>query len=242
MQQPPTAPAAATAPDDHELARRFFERNDRAALEDLLSRHADIAYRLALRIAGNEADAEELVQRAFVEVVQARSRFRGDSQFRTWLLGVVVNCGRTWQREEKRRKRREELAVQMREESPQAVADVESEAALRRAAVSLVKALPDRYRLPVWMHYFEGLTFREIAGALNQPEGTVRSQASRGLDVLRERLGAAGFQASAALLPGLLAAAPLECAPATLLSALKGLTASGAAGASAAAGKLSGAA
>lgn len=247
MQQPPTAPAAATSPDDHELARRFFEHDDRAALEDLLARHADISYRLALRIAGNEPDAEEIVQRACVEVVQARSRFRGEAQFRTWLLGVVVNCGRMWLREEKRRKRREELAVQMREEPTEAVADAESEAALRRTAVNLVKALPEHYRLPVWMHYVEGLTFREIAGALNQPEGTVRSQASRGLDVLRERLGAAGLQASAAMLPGLLVASPLESAPATLLAALKGLTAPGAAtaaggSATAAGGKLAGAA
>ncbi|MBI3829839.1 MAG: sigma-70 family RNA polymerase sigma factor [Planctomycetes bacterium] len=237
MERTPTA-LNATAASDDELVQRFYAHAhaDPEALETLLARHADISFRVALRMTGNAADAEEIVQRAFLEVVQGKNRFAQASAFRTWLVGIVVNTARMWAREERRRKQREEIAVQMREQT--VVEPQEGHAVLQKAAVDMVRDLPEHYRLPVWMHYFEGLTFREIAGVLEQPEGTIRSQASRGLDALRQQLVTAGYAAPAAVLPGLLAAAPLEAAPQVLVASLKTLVGKGAlsAGASATAG------
>lgn len=232
MERPQTAPSASAASDD-ELVQRYYEHADHEALEALLARHADISFRVALRMTGNAADAEEIVQRAFLEVVQGKNRFAQASAFRTWLVGIVVNTARMWAREERRRKQREEIAVQMREQTvsePQ-----EGDAVLQKAAVDMVRELPEHYRLPVWMHYFEGLTFREIAGVLDQPEGTIRSQASRGLDALRQQLATVGYAAPPAVLPGLLAGAPMEAAPLAMVASLKALVAQGA-GAGAAAG------
>lgn len=221
-----TADPQAAAASDDELIQRYYAQGDRAALETLLARHADLAYRMALRVAGNAADAEEAVQRACLEVVRCANRFAQTSSFRTWLVGIVLNSARMLAREERRRRKREEEAVQRREEPPETGED---RAALQRAAVKGVQDLPEHHRLPVWLHYFEGLTFREIATALAQPEGTVRSHASRGLETLRTKLAAAGFAVEAGLLPGVLAAAATEAAPAGLVAALSGLVAQGAA-------------
>src|SRR5712664_2508676 len=78
-------------PSDEQLLFRHA-RGDRAALEELFSRYRLLAYRVAHRLLGNEADALDAVQEGFVKALVHLSGFQGRSSFKTWLLRVVSNA------------------------------------------------------------------------------------------------------------------------------------------------------
>lgn len=203
-----------TQTEDASLLRAFCERGDRQAMNSLFARHADAAYRTALRLCRNAADAEDAVQTAFIEVLRRAAQFRGESAVKPWILGFVVNATRHKAREEGRRGAREERAARS-EAAPAAPGASE----VREA----VQKLPDHYRAPVWLHYCEGLSSGEVAQALSLPENTVRSQLSRGVEQLREAL-AVGTPALLAALAG----AAVESAPATLTASISTLAANAA--------------
>ena len=217
--------------EDLELLREFAERGDRAALGALFSRHADPAYRFALRLCGRPADAEDVLQSAFLEVFHHAANFRGESSVKTWILGFVLNASRHKTREESRRKARQDLAAAARDSQVPALS-IDSETANR--VREAVKELPEHYRSPVWLHYGEGLSQAEVASVLKLPTETVRKQLSRGIDRLREALLPTGAALSiVAILPTL----AVETAPPSLAASLAGI-ASGAAPAASAAVKV----
>src|SRR5262245_10737724 len=102
-----TAPAPPAAPSDEQLLERFA-RGDRAALEDLFRRYRGVAYRVAYRLLGHEADALDAVQEGFVKALTHLAAFQGRSAFKTWLLRIVSNAALDLGRQ---RGRREALSL-----------------------------------------------------------------------------------------------------------------------------------
>src|SRR5687768_5565035 len=151
-----TMNALPTQAEDAALLRAYSERGDRRAMNVLFARHADAAYRVALRCCRNAADAEDAVQSAFIEVLRHSAKYRGESAVRAWIFGFVVNACRHKAREEGRRAAREEKAASSGEAH-----DPERE--LQETVRTAVQRLPEHYRLPVWLHYCEGLTSGEVA-------------------------------------------------------------------------------
>jgi RNA polymerase sigma-70 factor (ECF subfamily) len=213
--------AIPTRADDAALLRAYSERGDRQAINVLLARHADSAYRVALRCCRNAADAEDAVQTAFIEVLRHAAKYRGESAVRAWMFGFVVNACRHKAREEGRRAAREERASVSGELPAE-------DRAVQEAVRSAVRDLPEHYRLPVWLHYCEGLSSPEVADALSLSENTVRSQLSRGVEELRLALAGTGLATTAVAVVGALASAAVESAPASLTSSLSGLSTSAA--------------
>src|SRR6056297_749301 len=64
---------------------------DHEALNHLLDQHKDLAFSIALKLVGNETDAEDVVQEAFIKVLSSIGRFRKESKFSTWLYRIVYN-------------------------------------------------------------------------------------------------------------------------------------------------------
>ena len=215
---------------DARLLRRYFKDGDREAMNELFKRHAGTAYRLAFADVENAADAEEIVQTAFLKVLLNEAK--ETDNVRGWIMRIVVNtCHDKMKEEARRRSRQKAVAVDLA--TTEAPDDERSE--LASAAVSAVKTLPKSYRLPVWLHYLEGLSFDEVGCALSLPEATVRSQANRGIEQVRQLLDAAGFTASMVAIPELLTSSTLPNAPAALTASFKTMIA-GAKGSSAATG------
>src|SRR5437660_9060944 len=79
------------AASDHELLARHAA-GDREALEELFQRYRAVAYRVAYRLLGQEADALDAVQDGFLKALTHLSAFQGRSSFKTWLLRVVSNA------------------------------------------------------------------------------------------------------------------------------------------------------
>ncbi len=174
---PPLTPAA---PSDAVLLARFAA-GERGALDDLFRRYRGVAFRVAYRLLGREADALDAVQDGFVNALTHLDRFSGRSSFKTWLLRVVCNAALDIGRQ---RKRAERVPQAPRDPSPdrfgpdeQPPADAGLERAdLRRAIDSALARLPGPQRQTFVLHVEGELTYREVAEALGISIGTVMSR------------------------------------------------------------------
>lgn len=173
------APVAAP-PTDAALLERFAA-GDRAALDDLFRRYRGVAFRVAYRLLGREADALDAVQEAFVKVLTHLDRFRGQSSFKTWLLRVVCNAALDLGRQRKRDARTPQAP---RDDSPDRFGPAElppadadlTRADLRRAIDAALARLPESQRQTFVLHVEGGLSYREVADALGISIGTVMSR------------------------------------------------------------------
>ena len=158
--------------------------------EQLVREHQVIAFRTAYVITGSAADAEEVVQDAFVKAYRARGRFREGAPFRPWLLAIVANEARNRRRSLARRARFELHTV---EERPSADAAPSPEAALlvreqRAQLLAAIDTLGEEQRQAIACRYLLGLSERETAAVLGCRPGTVKSRLSRALANLEGEL------------------------------------------------------
>jgi RNA polymerase sigma-70 factor (ECF subfamily) len=174
--QTPVSPA----PTDAALLERFAA-GDRAALDDLFRRYRTVAYRVAYRLLGREADALDAVQDAFVKALTHLDRFRGNSSFKTWLLRIVSNAALDVGRHRKRDAR---VPQAPRDDPPDRYGpadlpppDAELDRAdLRRRIDAALARLPDTQRQTFVLHVDGRLSYREVADSLGISIGTVMSR------------------------------------------------------------------
>ena len=158
-----------------------------AALGRLVERHQQRAQRLARRVTGSADLAEDIVQDAFLRVYRAADRYRPTARFTTWLHRIVVNL--CLDRHRKWRTVSDVPPDQPDRETttpPDSFSTAETRDAVRRA----VLALPDRQRLAVVLHRFEGHSMREVAGVTGWSESAVESCLVRAYRQLRRDLAA----------------------------------------------------
>ncbi len=172
------------------------------SFESLVIAHQDRLYSIALRILGDPRDAEEAAQDAFVRAYRALSgydprRIR-ELRLRPWLATIVLNLCRT---RIGRRAAAGRPALSLDTAPPGApepqTDDAEGPPATvvrrdaGRAWADLLLTLPPAYRSAVILRHVDGLTYPELAIALDRPEGTVKAQVHRGLALLRTAFEAA---------------------------------------------------
>ena len=168
-------------------------RKDVGAFEELYERHSRIVYSLVLRILRQGSTAEEVVQDVFLQLWRNSGQFDVHRPFVPWLLTLARNRALDHLRLKSERQRRREDQT---EELPQIpVAAPEYEAALdekRRAerVRSLIASLPSQQRRAIELAFFAGLSHSEIAAALKEPLGTVKSWIRNALLKLKEELQA----------------------------------------------------
>ena len=143
----------------------------------VVSRWGDMVYRLALARTANVPDAEDVFQEVFLRYFRHEEKFHNDEDRKAWLIRCTVNRAKSltaspW--------RKRIVPLETAEE-----VGVEDD---YREVYSAVLSLPGKYRAVIHLHYFEGLSVAEIAQMLRVPEGTVKSQLSRGRALLRDML------------------------------------------------------
>ena len=97
-------PRPAIVESDDELVEKL-RGGERDALTQLVKRYEAPVFQLVFRLIGNESDAEDVVQRIFVQTLQKVSGFRGRSSFKTWLYRIALNLALTLVRDDRRRRR-----------------------------------------------------------------------------------------------------------------------------------------
>jgi RNA polymerase sigma-70 factor (ECF subfamily) len=172
---------------EHELVLRA-QHGDARAFELLVDEHREVAFRVAVVIAGNAAEAEDAAQEALVKAWRALGRFRADEPFRPWLLAIVANEARNRRRGAGRRARllarsgRDQLSGDAAP-SPEDIAVAAEE---RSTLLAELWSLPEDARLVLACRYLLDLSEAETAAALRVRPGTVKSRTARALDRLRE--------------------------------------------------------
>ena len=185
-----------------QLIQRLRAR-DASALEVLMERHAGRLYRVAYGITRNDADAEEVVQDAFLALFRKIDGFEGRAALGSWLYRVTTNAALI-----KHRGKRAQLEVSLEEQLPTYLADghregdrsflladwseTPEETLLNgEASKTLERALdrlPDHYRAVVVLREVEGLDNEEVAKILGESVPTVKSRLHRARMALREEL------------------------------------------------------
>ena len=163
---------------------------DVAAFEALVQIHRQVALRVAFLVVGDQTEAEDVTQEAFVKAYHAMSRFRVDGSFRPWLLRIVRNEALNQRR---RRGRQERLSLRLANDPVSGGAAPSPETTVmtaveRRTVLEAVNGLPDRYRDVVIHRYLLGLSEAETAATLRIPAGTVKSRTVRALHRLEGAL------------------------------------------------------
>ena len=152
---------------------------DAEAFVEVVRKYQNTIFSLAYQRTLNRADAEDVAQEAFLRAYRNLRKLRKPELFGRWLYGIALNVTR-----ESIRARRPEVTLK-------AIAEpaVRPEDRLRDDLLAMVGSLSDKYRLPVTMHFVDGLGHREIAKVLNLRESTVRSRVHRAKAMLKKRAG-----------------------------------------------------
>ena len=144
----------------------------------LVQKYINTVFRVSLHYAKNPTDAEDIVQNTFLKLYQQQKDFQSEEHIRSWLIRVAVNEGKKHLRSPWRSHvSYEDYAASLHFPAPE-----------QREVWEEVMALPRKYRLPIYLHYYEGYTTQEIAKLLGIPHATVRTQLSRGRQLLRTQL------------------------------------------------------
>jgi RNA polymerase sigma-70 factor (ECF subfamily) len=157
------------------------QQGDSAAFGELYELHKRRAFRICYRIVKNQADAEDLVQEAFLQLFRKLKLFRGESQFSTWFHRLVVNVALMKLRKKDGRydTSLDELVEVGDSELKQEVTSIDHHLELSPERIAVGKAieqLPPGYRLILRMHDLEGFEHNEIAEILGCSIGNSKSQ------------------------------------------------------------------
>ena len=169
--------------DERELIARV-RAGDALAERALYDAHVDRVFRLAYRLAGDDALAQDFTQETFIRAFERLDSFRGEAALSTWLYTIATTVTLNGLRKVKRRGREIELdtAADVAESRRPAEPD------LKTRLYAAIEALADKYRTVFVMHDVEGYTHEEIATALNVEVGTSKAQLSRARAKLRAAL------------------------------------------------------
>ena len=157
------------------------------SVSELVERHYDLIYRFAYRLSGSSANAEDLAQEAFLTAQSKLHQLRDAQKARSWLLTIVRNAFL------KSRRGQQEFAFSALEDPPQpVVAEAVGESLLveieNAQLQEALEELPEEFRTPLVLFYFEEFTYKQIAEIVEAPIGTVMSRLSRAKSHLRARL------------------------------------------------------
>ena len=189
---------------DLELVR-LAQAGDVEAFGELVERNRRAVFRAALAAVGSPAEADDVAQEAFITAYRKLASFRGESQFRTWLLSI------TWRKAIDRRTSltrwlkltvtppRDEAGEDMfdsmeRVPSPlRSQEDILTEQELHRNVTRLIKTLPRKLRDALLLAGSGDYTYEQIASMLHTPVGTVKWRVAEARRVLKRKLSALGY-------------------------------------------------
>ncbi len=144
--------------------------------EQVISRHSDMVYKLALAQLRNRSDADDVYQEVFLRYVRKAPTFESPEHEKAWFLRVTLNCcKKLW-------------ASPWRRHSVPLEESIQADMPENHYLTEELKKLPLKYSAVLHLFYWEDMTVDEISAMLALRPGTVKSRLSRGRELLRKRL------------------------------------------------------
>lgn len=172
------------------------QKGDKAAFDVLVLRYQHKVLKLIMRYIRDAAEAEDVAQEAFIKAYRALPAFRGDSAFYTWLYRIAINTAKNALVSSKRRPVDYDLDLQDPEqydlharlkdaETPEGLLLTDE---IRETVNSAIADLPEDLRTAIVLREIDGMSYEEIAAAMDCPVGTVRSRIFRAREAIDKRL------------------------------------------------------
>lgn len=181
--------------NDQELVRRV-QAGDQSAFNLLVLKYQHRVLKLVGRFVNDAAEAEDVAQEAFLKAYRALPSFRGDSAFYTWLYRIAINTAKNALVANRRRPVDFDLDLQDPEQferqarlkeadTPEGVLLTDE---IREVVEKAMEQLPEDLRTAIVLRELEGLSYEEIAEAMDCPVGTVRSRIFRAREAIDKKL------------------------------------------------------
>jgi RNA polymerase sigma-70 factor (ECF subfamily) len=180
---------------DQQLVERV-QAGEKAAFDLLVRKYQHRVLKLVGRFVSDAAEAEDVAQEAFLKAYRALASFRGDSAFYTWLYRIAINTAKNALVSNRRRPVDFDLDLQDPEQydrhaklkdadTPEGVLLTEE---IREVVEKAMEQLPEDLRTAIVLRELEGLSYEEIAEAMDCPVGTVRSRIFRAREAIDKKL------------------------------------------------------
>ena len=145
-----------------------------------IERYADTVQRLCMVYLKNDADSEDIFQNVFLKYALHSAAFESQEHEAAWILRVTINACKDMLRNVFRRRT---VSLDQVAGLPEITDPV------HREVLEAVLSLPEKYRVAIYLHYYEGYTAPEIAGILKRNPNTVYTHLNKGKELLRQALG-----------------------------------------------------
>lgn len=180
---------------DNQLVERV-QRGDRRAFDLLVLKYQHKVQAIIHRFVHDSAEVNDVAQEAFIKAYRAIGKFRGDSQFYTWLYRIAVNTAKNHLVARNRRPPAVDVDVEDAEfyAGSEYLKDVDSpegelfRSELEKAVFGAIEALPTDLKTAITLRELEGLSYEEIAEVMDCPVGTVRSRIFRAREAINDRI------------------------------------------------------
>jgi RNA polymerase sigma-70 factor (ECF subfamily) len=205
----PTLLATLEATEAHRMSGSFAQMDDSAIMLELragnmagfdflIQKYRKPIIHFMYRMVHNQAIAEELAQEVFLRVYRSRETYRAEARFSTWLYRIATNLGVNYARDNKQERTASTIYLDqadaetgmtpdVADTTPGAESDLLREERLN-AIRQHVMALPERQRMAVLMHKYEGMDYKQIGDILKLSESATKSLLFRAYQTLREKL------------------------------------------------------
>ncbi len=152
--------------------------------EEVMEKHSDMIYRIAFANVKVKADAEDVFQEVWYRYYQKNKSFESEEHRRNWLINVTLKCCKKIYSSARYKKTvlTDDMSL-LSEKMPERDFEI----------YDAVIRLPEKYRIPVYLYYYEGFSVKEISEITKTKPSTVRSQMKRGREKLKEILGGDEF-------------------------------------------------
>jgi RNA polymerase sigma-70 factor (ECF subfamily) len=174
------------------------QQGDRSAFDLLVVKYQHKILKLIMRYVRDPSEAMDVAQEAFLKAYRAAPSFRGDSAFYTWLYRIAINTAKNYLVAAGRRPTHFDLDLQDPEQyeafsklrdldTPEGLALTDE---IREAVNGAIADLPEDLRTAILLREIDGMSYEEIAQAMECPVGTVRSRIFRAREAIDKRIGA----------------------------------------------------
>lgn len=169
---------------DYEIVRACLD-GDKECFSEIVARYKNLVYSVILRMISDYEEANDIAQEIFVKIYRNLDKYSPEYKFSTWVMRIsanyVIDCLR-------KKKQDIEFLDDLNyknacEKSPEEIY-IEKES--KENIKNIISALPDMYKIPIVLYHENGLSYKEIADAINEPLSKVKNRIFRGRKILRD--------------------------------------------------------